>query len=195
MSCFAITYSCENPEAAFRWGDSMQILQATDIEYEQGGPEGIVWRRGEEGEVGLDGRDDPTTLVSQILTYGEPHNWHWGQPKPVMNTNETRFSTVSPQGVWDLETELYIARTAYTPFANQENVIPNYMKTPEEAAEIAEYATLIETIDNFYARFITGDLDIDTYWDEYLETIEAEGLLRVIEIEQGAYNRYISNSN
>ena len=33
-------------------------------------------------------------------------------------------------------------------------------------------------------RFITGDADIETEWDSYLETLNSQGLPRLLEIYQ-----------
>jgi hypothetical protein len=52
----------------------------------------------------------------------------------------------------------------------------------------------IETDDNYYALFVTGQLDIDANWDEYMLDIDAEGLTKVIEIKQAAYDRCLANT-
>ena len=38
---------------------------------------------------------------------------------------------------------------------------------------------------------MTGDLDIDAYWDEYIGTIESMDLDLVLEQAQAAYDQYI----
>lgn len=42
------------------------------------------------------------------------------------------------------------------------------------------------------AQFITGELDVEKDWDTYASTVEQMNLERLMEIEQAAYDRYIS---
>src|SRR5699024_12166991 len=43
-------------------------------------------------------------------------------------------------------------------------------------------------------KFITGDMDLDEDWDEYVETIEKMGGLdEVVDVYQDAYERYQEN--
>lgn len=62
--------------------------------------------------------------------------------------------------------------------------------------ETAERATLVTDITNYLttakAQFITGEMDIDASWDSYMETLNAMGLERLLEIDQAAYDRYMS---
>ena len=39
------------------------------------------------------------------------------------------------------------------------------------------------------AKFITGELDIDENWDEYIAELEKMGALEVLEVYQTAYDR------
>lgn len=59
-----------------------------------------------------------------------------------------------------------------------------------EATERATIVTDIETyLENIIARFITGEVDIDAEWDNYIKKLNDMGLERLIEIEQAAYSR------
>ena len=61
--------------------------------------------------------------------------------------------------------------------------------------ELAERADLITTITSYYyeymAQVITGQLDLDATWDEYLSNMDAMGASRLHEIDQAAYTRYL----
>ena len=61
--------------------------------------------------------------------------------------------------------------------------------------ELAERADLITTITSYYyeymAQVITGQLDLDATWDEYLSNMDAMGASRLHEIDQTAYTRYL----
>ena len=53
-------------------------------------------------------------------------------------------------------------------------------------ADIMTYA------DTCIPKFIMGDMDIETEWDGYIETLESMGIDQCIEIEQAAYDAYIN---
>lgn len=70
------------------------------------------------------------------------------------------------------------------------NAYPNVFYTAEESAE---RLTLFNDIDTYlktaYAQFITGEMDVDDDWEEYLKELNKMGLERLLEIEQAAYDR------
>ena len=62
--------------------------------------------------------------------------------------------------------------------------------TDAEATERATLYTDVKTyLDTMYTAFITGEYDIDGYWDTYLDTLKNMKVERLIEIEQAAYDR------
>ncbi len=66
--------------------------------------------------------------------------------------------------------------------------------TSKEAEERSGKYTDAKTyIDEFSAKAIMGDISLtDENWNEYLETVEAYGMPRVVEITQAAYDRYLA---
>jgi putative aldouronate transport system substrate-binding protein len=184
--CFFITNVCKYPEIAFRWGDGQYTLDPIES-LAWSGEENVDWRRAKEGEVGLDGR--PAVYVP-ILPYGEPHNSHWGQPHPQIVTNEKRFGQAVPQGEWDHETILYQARKNYYEMYGPKQVIPPLFYSEDVVEEVSELGTALHQYqDECTARFITGDMDIDTEWDKYVEEMKRIGIDRYIEIMQETYDR------
>lgn len=71
---------------------------------------------------------------------------------------------------------------------------PNVKYTDDE---MKEYAILVTDITIYLAatkaQFITGEADIDATWNSYIAKLKEIGLERLMEIEQAAYDRYISN--
>ena len=57
-----------------------------------------------------------------------------------------------------------------------------------EASEMSTYA------DGEILKFILGDRDLSTY-DDFLSTVESMGLDRITEIQQEAYDTYMSKLN
>ena len=70
---------------------------------------------------------------------------------------------------------------------------PNVVYTEDETTE---RSILFTDITNYLAttriQFITGEADIDATWDSYIAKLNEIGLERLMEIEQAAYDRYIS---
>ena len=53
---------------------------------------------------------------------------------------------------------------------------------------MADLKAVIEPyVDEMFARFITGDADIDADWNKYIEELKQMGLDRMLEIMQEAY--------
>ena len=45
-------------------------------------------------------------------------------------------------------------------------------------------------VKEYTAKFISGALDIEAEWDNYIGLLETAGIQRAIEITQAAYDRY-----
>ena len=63
------------------------------------------------------------------------------------------------------------------------------------AEEAETWSTLFATIDTYHnetvLQFITGELDIDAGWEDYLAQMEELGASEATMCRQAAYNRYI----
>ena len=73
----------------------------------------------------------------------------------------------------------------------QVDCFPKLSYTAEEANE---RATLRADLENYLrqakAQFMTGEIDVEEGWDNFVNTVNGMGLERLIEIEQAAYDRY-----
>ena len=73
------------------------------------------------------------------------------------------------------------------------NVYPAVYFTEEEVKERGIlYTDVYNYLVSAKAQFITGELDVDKDWDAHIATLKKMGLDRLIEIEQAAYDRFIS---
>lgn len=75
-----------------------------------------------------------------------------------------------------------------------EEIPPMYMQM--SAAEIEEYnllKTQIDThTDEMFQKWILGSADFDSTYNEYVKELENLGISRLIELQQAAYDRYMS---
>lgn len=76
------------------------------------------------------------------------------------------------------------------------NVMTVYSGVTFTDEELEERGTLYTDINTYlasmFAQFVTGEVDIDEGWDNYLAELDKMGLERLMEIEQAAYDRYIA---
>lgn len=89
-----------------------------------------------------------------------------------------------------------ITKDTYLPIGqeNAKNVYPEIVFTPEQENELSAegnvradvYDYLVETT----RQFILGEKDIESNWDEFVETINSKGLKKIIEFSQQAYDSY-----
>ncbi len=69
--------------------------------------------------------------------------------------------------------------------------LPSLSLTADEAVErSAIYADASSVVKEYTAKFISGALDIEAEWDNYIGLLETAGIQRAIEITQAAYDRY-----
>jgi len=69
---------------------------------------------------------------------------------------------------------------------------PPVMLSNEELQQIADAQTEINTyVGRQFAKFIVEG-NIDAEWDSYVAQLESMGLSKVVEVYQGAYDRYKS---
>ena len=67
--------------------------------------------------------------------------------------------------------------------------LPPLFFAEEQAQEVAELgATITSYVEETFALAITGEIEIETEWDNYLATLEGMGLSRYLQIHQEAYD-------
>jgi putative aldouronate transport system substrate-binding protein len=185
---FVITKYCEHPEAAFRLGD---YCMSRDIAFRNrfGVPE-IDWREPGPDDKGLYEDMGFPAQVVPILPFNSVQNSYWGGNLDVV----MELGIQDGQAISDddpLYTERFIAQA-----------VPYYVgKTPKEYVDLIKYnleendeikdiySTLVTYVNESMARFVTGDMDLDTQWESYLKELNNIGLPHFVEISQRAYDR------
>ena len=178
-----ITQACEYPEAAIRWVDWFASRDGSLRA--RNGVENRDWRWAESGELGVNRQQG---VYARILKFGKVQNVHWNKNVPDFYPDELRNGMVSDEN--DPEAYLYkITRELYIDHIPEEVMLPFFM-TAEESEEYDELRYLINQYgEETYARFIIGDLDInsDDDWNSYLAEMENLGLERYTEIARKGY--------
>jgi putative aldouronate transport system substrate-binding protein len=186
---FVITNKAKNPEAAFRFADALYDREIT-LRSTIGEPD-VDWRWATADEIGLNG--EPAVYMD-MSKFGVTQNKQWSQTGIAYRPNSLRLGLVAnPDN--PLDSILYNeTKEKYEPYrVNVETVLPPINFTVDQSSEIADLSkTIYDYTNEMMARFIIGDADINTGWDQYLATLDSMNLSRYLEIYQEAYETYKS---
>ena len=184
---WTITDKAQNPEAAFRLGDAFYEMDVTMRKV--WGREGIEWEEPEPGELGINGLP---AVWKRLLGEGEMSpTSRWGtQGGPMALSREMRLGSVAQEGPsveGVLFTETRDKMEPYKP--DLATIIPLLTYNEEVTPELVELKAALGTyIQEMTARFIIGDVDIETGWDDYLAELQNIGLPRYLKLVQKAYD-------
>ncbi|MGG1513986.1 ABC transporter substrate-binding protein [Paenibacillus oryzisoli] len=185
---YVITNKAKNPAAAFRLADLLLSEEAT-LRSTQGRP-GQEWVRPEQGELGVNGKQ---AVWKPIATFGKLQNIHWAQAGPSLRTNDLRLSVAAdPKN--SLELILYNETKKYEPYkTDPAKIVPPLFFTNEQAEELSSLEkTITDYRSEFFAKTVTGSLDVDKEWNNYLSTLDKMNIKRYLEIYQQAYDQFKS---
>ena len=196
---FVISADCKDPETAFRFGDLMVS------EYFS-----IVTRFGKEGEdwdwlensrvnvadyqVQVPGADPYFIGYATGFWSKQQQNSAWMQQGPYIRQYAIANGWVREERPIDPEAEEEPKVDANTLY-QESGWKPKEYFTPllynaEETAVITDIqANLTSYVEEKTAAFLIGNLDIDGYWDTYLQELKNIGIDQALEINQGVYDR------
>lgn len=188
---FVISADCENPEAAFMIGDLMYSYAATMRGYY--GRYGEEWTDAQDGEVGINGEpakyhllkpwqesEPQTYCVLQMVTSFRDAAYRLGEP------SDPSVDLYSAAG---LETLLYQVTHEYKPFTTDEKIIPPLKFTEEENEEMSIIKqNVATTIKQNMIAFFNGTKTVEADYDAFLADLDAQGLGKLVEFYQNAYD-------
>ncbi|MGI5899262.1 MAG: extracellular solute-binding protein [Christensenellales bacterium] len=186
--------TCKNPELVIRWLDWFMSEEGTmTLLY---GPEGIGREMAEEGSKGVDG--SPAVYKRIVMEEEDEYsgNLTWGQQFPNYHTTDMKNGLQQPDDMLaedgsGLESFLYkYSKEHYEPYGIAlEDLIPPLFYSEAAINEQSMLTTNINTyVEEAIARFIIGDLDVDSDWDSYLKELNVLGLDRYLQIVQETYD-------
>ncbi len=184
-----ITTAARYPEVAARWFDIFYANDDLSIST-RWGQKDIHWRYLRRGEESFNSARQPMeiTMLVDVWSVLEPHSIHWYLNHPLASWKQVESAN------WD--TFDFVARMGAQTTAVIPYLAPDDMYVPPLrffAEEIDEYNDLRATINTYVnesmARFIVGDLNIQTDWNRYVSELRAMGLNRFTEMKQKAYDR------
>ncbi|MCL2060715.1 MAG: extracellular solute-binding protein, partial [Oscillospiraceae bacterium] len=190
-----IPANCSNPRLVMRWIDYGYSYEGTMDSYM--GQEGYGWEQPDAGATGVDGSPalyKPMSHDQSSPLYGRPVAW--GETMPLFLDSTIRLGRqqssdqYAPDGSGEEAHYYAIVKDKYQPYAiSADEVLPILFYDEDEAAKIAQYQATINTyVNESIARFIIGDLDIDSGadWDGFLRELEKLGIDEYLAVIQGA---------
>lgn len=179
----AITIACAYPEAAMRLIDyclseegTLTVLCGSDQPIYNGNP---TWKYSEDG---------------QNVEYVVPDEYDsfWAFMINEIGQYQLPFQTFTWWGMLakeEVEIDFSEKMTALVPYARR--VFPNVYLTAEDQELVTRYSTDIKTYaDQMEAKFITGELSIESDWDAYVATIQSMHIDEIVALYQNAYDVY-----
>lgn len=183
----AITDKCEHPEILLSWIDYLYTEEGARLAYM--GVEGEAYEFLEDGTWGwiLGGEygDDVASVRATATMYGgcvlpttEPKAW-----RTLMS------ASVDEDEVYLNHQRLLLAERSVVP-------LPVLQISSEDNEELSVLKTDITGyVDEYTAKVVTGELDLEESWDNYLDTLEKMGVDRFFEIYKTAYDAAIAAQN
>lgn len=197
----SITDKCENPAAVLRWVDYF-FSEKGDISAQFGADEGVDWVwEPNDGSVGLNGEPAMYKIADDAQYSSDVQNHDWQDLVVRYAPADYRLGAASDPNV-DVGTSAGLEKLLFEatkekmePYAPKpENgdldVLPSLKLTADEATELQTIQVEVQNyINTSKVAFITGTMDLDTQWDEYVQNLEDCGLQTLIDIYQTAYDR------
>lgn len=181
-----ITKNCENPEAAFRFGDYMcEEMMSVWNRY---GEKDVDWTVPEAGTKGVYESLGYPAAISVISPWGVLQNKWWALTGPFVIT--TKWSCQAAVNT-DYNAAYAIARSMkkYTEVANP-HPITSLVYNEAEQEIVKECQTVInDYVINSWSEFVTGVKDIENDWDTYVSFFEKMNLTDYLAAMQSSYDR------
>ena len=180
---FMITKDNRNPEETMKWVDFFY------------GEEGSVF-----GYFGIEGEtyemvDGSPLYNDEILNY--EGGVQLGAFQFVDNVYGAYYPYLEPDPIWRAKArglefdEIYNANTEEIETLEPETILPQFLSTAEESAEISAILTDVDTyVEEMRAKFVTGKIDIETGWEVYVTSLKKMGIDRYLEIRRSQYERF-----
>jgi len=184
---FIVTKECKYPDIAVKWVDWLlshegkKKSQDTGLTYE---------RPAKEGELGLDGQQalyaiEQESEEEKAKYSGSVQNLSWQNSGIWYSSYEDSVRTYNPDPVAEMNYKFY---KAYEPYAVY--TFKNITISEEDVDEYTDYQLIRDEIDNYFVKFVTGELDIDDDkdWEKYLNALDGVGINNYIKLLQRNYD-------
>lgn len=189
---FTLSADTKYPVEAFKIGDMLYSYAASMRGYY--GVYGEQWTDADEGAVGIDGKP---AMFKLLTPWQETEPQQYCVLQMTMSFRDAAFRMGEPSDPAldvmsgdGLETLLAQVTGEYEPYKDDAKAMPTLKFTQQQTDEMAIIkANLSSSIKTGMAAFFNGTRDVETEFDSWLAELEAQGLSRLLEIYQTAYDQ------
>lgn len=175
---FVITNKCKNPEVLVRWADYLYS--------EEGGIQARMGKEGEEYKMNSDG------TWNWILAEGQSQN----DVRKYLFQGGANIPELLPQ-LWSKlndPQEKRVLENSMTQDSFMRTAYPDVYFSEDTQKRLAVLATDIGAyVNQFIVQAVTGDINVESEWENYLATLKKMGLEEMVKIHQDGYDQYIKN--
>ena len=196
-----LSSNCKYPEIAVALFDFLVTEEATRVQ--ANGPEGFGWKFVNEGTSLSGGTPSFTqTKIPDDFDWTgngfakKYDNYTWpSDARIILDHAGYRGELLVEDTVKNLEYILQKAAERYSVYApTLDEVVPNMAFDVETSQKISEYSlTIGGYVNQATVQFITGDLDIEKEWDNYINTLKTMGVDDYISLYQKQYDAYLAS--
>jgi putative aldouronate transport system substrate-binding protein len=192
---FTITDKCKYPEAALRLCDYFYSNDGTILM--DWGPEGTTWEKAQSGDKDIVGNSAKRRWI-QFTTHGDVQNYHWNQNGPTKRDVQYNNEWAVDQDIY--KSASYVKRLQdlsseyYAPYAPKEWFTAVFLPA-DQINEISQLKTNIKDyVNQSMVQFITGSMNIDKDWDNYVNKLKDLQIDKYIKIYDDAYETKMKNN-
>ncbi|MBE6957885.1 MAG: hypothetical protein E7447_01860 [Ruminococcaceae bacterium] len=183
ISCNSwISTSCKDIETMCRWFDAFFSTEDNPLN-----KEGTVWGVSAWlGEIGVD------TIVVEETEHGKGYEQPNGTPAGAyfyQFMGATNFYSAA-DSLFGIKCDAMINQLL--PLSKETPLVTELPKDEDDQEEYDNaWIDMKKYINESTAKFITGQWDVDTMWDSYINTLESMGMSDICELLQPYYTDYI----
>ena len=189
---FVVTDACHDVPRALQTIDQM-FAEETCVTFEFG-LEGTNWQRAEEGMLDSDGNQALYMTTNAKSDLDSPDGLRdnvWDPWRQFCDTARTKYwignGDIYENSSSSYEYRLYLASKAFEPYFPAETM-PVIWADKDAAEENAQLKVIItDYVKQAMTRFITGDMNLDTEWDAYVEALNNMNLATYVKYFEDGY--------
>ncbi len=177
---FSITTSCKNPKAVMKWIDHFYELE-NSLEFQYGVLGGAINKKNEQGVYTWNSAPDGKSLSTFIAENRPISSVPCYLPYEIFGKELELNDTMKGQAQ---NYELYKDYLTDEPW-------PRPYYSIEEANTLSELQTdIFSLVDSKLAKWVVGTDDVETDWDQYVQSLKKMGVDKLISVNQDAYDRF-----
>ena len=182
---FIVTKTCKHPDVAVKWVDWLMSEEGKIKSQDRGL---TITRKAKDGELGVDGRQALWTIeqksAEEQAKYSEGmQNLAWYNSGIYYSSLESSLRTCDPE---NKSAELYKLYSTYDKYGTDK--YKQITIADEDIDAYTDYQSIKDETEASFAKFVTGEYDLDKDWDKYVAGLNNLGLKEYMKLLQRNYD-------